>query len=313
MPLLLPSIIANAGRVQQPFVLLQSSLAQSCIPVLRSIISESKTRVILFTFLHHPSFLLDPQKCAHVQVLDLTDRVPGYSSGAECRQTVLRMLRESTNGPVTVVVDSADTLTSDLGSLSTTLLFLSEILSIIHERGSRSRLVLHMLSSCPLRDIVSQTRFSASLTSLTSYPPVLLEHVAAEYMTPPPPLSPPEKFWGVFMPIAQRHHEAEKLVFSEGARGCGEEEFAVEVLIRGANDLGRRRGIERLLEGWSTLSASPCELSELQSFKSLWSRRPAQQRAPDPTQSVPFNLNLTPAQQQSRSKVPLPYLPERQR
>ena len=125
-----------------------------------------------------------------------------------------------------------------------------------------------------MRDALVQTRFSAPLVSLTAYPPVLVMHVAAEYMTPPPPLSSAEKFWGVFMPIAQRQHEAEKLVFGEGGRGSGSEEVIIEVLVRGADDTGRRRGIERVLEGWKILSTSACELSQLESLKPLWARRP---------------------------------------
>jgi len=34
------------------------------------------------------------------------------------------------------------------------------------------------------------------------------------------------------------------------------------------------------------------------------------QAAPNPTQNVPFNLNLTPSQQESRAQVPLPYVHE---
>lgn len=186
-----------------------------------------------------------------------------------------------------------------------------------------------MMSSSALRDVLSQTRFSGSLISLTAHPPVLLTHVATEYMTPPPPLSPPEKFWGVFLPISQRHAEVEKLVFGPDGEGSGDKEIVVEVLVRGADGSGRRRGIERELEGWSLATASACELHELESLKVLWSRRPREQvkaslrvaysaiammtllqSVPDPTQNVSFNLNLTPEQQQSRSQVPLPYLPE---
>lgn len=196
-------------------------------------------------------------------------------------------------------------------------------------QAAHSRLVVHMMSSSALRDVLSQTRFSASLTSLTAHPPVLLTHVATEYMTPPPPLSPPEKFWGVFLPIAQRHAEVEKLVFGPDGEGSAGNEVVVEVLVRGADGSGRRRGIERELEGWSLAMASACELHELESLKVLWSRRPREQvkvslrvvnsatamlilpqSAPDPTQNVSFNLNLTPEQHQSRSQVPLPYLPE---
>ena len=100
MPLLLPSIIANSGRVQQPFVLVQSSIAQTCLPILRTLISESKTDVLLFSFLHRPSLLVDKVKGTHVQVHDLTDRIPGYSDTFKaCKKDVLQALRDGKQGP----------------------------------------------------------------------------------------------------------------------------------------------------------------------------------------------------------------------
>ena len=91
---------------------------------------------------------------------------------------------------------------------------------------------MHTLAPNALLPILTQTRFSSSLTHLTAHPTALLTHIAAAYLTPPPPLSPPEKFWGVFIPIAERHYESEKLVFGPGGEGSGQLEFVVEVLVR---------------------------------------------------------------------------------
>ena len=84
-------------------------------------------------------------------------------------------------------------------------------------------------------------------------------------LTPPPPLSTPEKFWGVFTPISERLHEAEKLVFGSGGEGSGGNEIVVETIIRGGSDgTGRRKGVVRALEGWLSVTGTPCELSELE-------------------------------------------------
>lgn len=122
-------------------------------------------------------------------------------------------------------------------------------------------------------------------------------------------------------------------MFGPGGEGSGSQECAVEVLVRGGADgAGRRRGVERVLEGWPFAAGGACELRELESLKSLWAKRPVfevslgsilpiyigsgsvfgaqTQGAPDPTQNLSFNLNLTPEQQRSRAQVPLPYAHE---
>ena len=79
----------------------------------------------------------------------------------------------------------------------------------------------------------------------------------------------------MFIPIAERHYESEKLVFGSGGDGSGSpQEFVVEVLVRGGADAtGRRRGAERVLEGWSSAVGGPCELHQLESLKHLWSKK----------------------------------------
>lgn len=93
-------------------------------------------------------------------------------------------------------------------------------------------------------------------------------------MTSPPPLSAPEKFWSVFIPVAERHDESEKLVFGSAGSGSGERDFVVEVLVRGADGSGKgRRAVERVLEGWSSAKGSACELNELENLRGIWTRR----------------------------------------
>ncbi|KAI0662772.1 hypothetical protein C8Q70DRAFT_1043127 [Cubamyces menziesii] len=327
MPSLLSSAIAHPAR-NQPLLVLQSSSSQSCLPVFRDIVKKTidraRERTVLFCLLYPPSSFLDSHaaraQADNLLVVDRTVHVPGYEddiedseSGPSLGDAILDKVRSVPAGPLNVVVDSVDSLLSDLGSISETTRILSELLTVVRARGGTSRLILHVLAPSPLLPIVSQTRFSPSLTHVITHPTVLLTHLASAYLTPPPPLSAPEKFWGIFIPISERHYESEKLVFGTGGEGGGLQEFVAEVLVRGGADgSGRRRGVERSLEGWSPSLGGPCELRELEALKSLWSRKPTSevQDAPDPTQNLSFNLNLTPQQQRARAQVPLPYAHE---
>lgn len=96
-------------------------------------------------------------------------------------------------------------------------------------------------------------------------------HLATQYLTPPPPASSDAKFWRVFLPLSERDHECERLVFGSEGEGSGSTtEFVVEILIRGLHGLGKKRGIERTLEGWSSTEGGSCELTKLESLKTLW-------------------------------------------
>ncbi|KAI0801316.1 hypothetical protein C8Q74DRAFT_1364938 [Fomes fomentarius] len=334
MSSLLSSTLAHSAR-NQHFVLLQSSAAQSCVSVLRELVkrdaerTRSETTVVLLCFLYPPSSLLHPsrmQQLDSVRVLDRTANVPGYEDttsanedwASSLKSQVLETIRSAPAGPLSVIIDSADTLLSDLSSTADTIRLLTEILAIVRARGGHSRLVLHTLAPSPLLPLLTQPRFSSPLTHLTAHPTALLTHLASAYLTSPPPLSAPEKFWAVFIPIAERHYESEKLVFGPGGEGGGLQEFVVEVLVRGggAEGSGRRRpGVVRVLEGWSPAAGGACELRELDKLKTLWAKKPVfefnkTQNTADPTQNLTFNLNLTPEQQYSRAQVPLPYVHE---
>lgn len=194
-----------------------------------------------------------------------------------------------------MIIDSIDTLCDDFGSVARTYKVLSDLLAALRARNGNfvtflhqllddksqsvqrldsSRLVLHVLAPSPLIPLLVQPKFSASLVHIIAHPSALLTHLSTEYMTSPPPLSAPEKFWSVFIPVAERHDESEKLVFGSAGSGSGERDFVVEVLVRGADGSGKgRRAVERVLEGWSSAKGSACELNELENLRGIWTRR----------------------------------------
>ena len=194
-----------------------------------------------------------------------------------------------------VVLDSVDTLCSDMGSVSQTYNFIRELFAIVRNRASEclcpktwslfqnvyistepSSLILHITSPSPLIPLLSSCTLSSPLVHLIAHPPALITHLATSYLTLPPPASPPAKFWAIFIPLSERGYESDRLVFGPGGEGCGDAgtgEFAVEILLRGGDDGlgGRRKGVERVLEGWS--GNGPCELTELQILKGIWTRK----------------------------------------
>ncbi|KAJ7492565.1 hypothetical protein FB451DRAFT_1551896 [Mycena latifolia] len=302
------SFILEPRRRYQPFLLLQSSVAQSSVGIIRQLLDDVKEHALLFCLLH--SSLLSLQ-APHVETYDLLDNVPGYNDNyVDPRQRIQAAVENAPSGPLDFIIDSVDTLSSDIGSVSETYKFLHELITLIRGRSSASRLIVHALSPSPLLPLLAQPGFSSSLTQVISHPPLLLVHLSTEYLTLPPPLSPEAKFWGIFLPVSERGEESERLIFGPGGEGTGgHDELVIEVIVRGDGEGSRRRGVDRTLQGWS-LTRGLCPLSELNALKSLWSRSVAEPTIVDPTQNVSFNLNLTPSQQNSRAQVPLPYVHE---
>ena len=83
MPSLLSSAVSQTAR-NQHLLLLQSSTAQTCIPVLRAVlqhaIERARETTVLFCFFYPPSSLLGPSRVPsdRVHVVDKTANVPGY-------------------------------------------------------------------------------------------------------------------------------------------------------------------------------------------------------------------------------------------
>lgn len=113
MSLLLPSILAESARTKRPFVLLQSSIAQSGLPILRHFINrrdegnvaKRRSRVLLFCVLHPSSSLVDPDvadsQTVELQTFDLTDNVPGYNdTWRDPRDMILDAVRDGERSSV---------------------------------------------------------------------------------------------------------------------------------------------------------------------------------------------------------------------
>ena len=69
----------NDDAQKFPLVILQSSLAQSCLPILRHVVNDPKPSFnLLFCLLYPPSSLVDNISSDIIEVHDWLDRVPGY-------------------------------------------------------------------------------------------------------------------------------------------------------------------------------------------------------------------------------------------
>ncbi|KAI0704857.1 hypothetical protein BC835DRAFT_1261803 [Cytidiella melzeri] len=310
--LLLPPILANSTRPPQLFTLLQSSAAQSTIPILQDLIAQARGNILLVCYLYPPKIFTNSRGQQQIEVVDCTAHIPHYHDEPDAwEENVLTSLHKIDSSlPLTVVIDSIETLLSNASnSVAKVYPFLSKVLASVQTHKGPSRLIVHGTTSSTLTSLLCQPSFSSTLTHIISHPPVLLRHLALSYSTPPPPLTAPERFWNVFSPIADREHESENLVFGADGEGYGGDEIVVELIMRSIGE-GGRRGVERALEGWITQGdfAGPCDLRSLPSLSSVWTRKiVVDQAAPDPTTNASFNLSLTPEQQQARAQVPLPY------
>lgn len=188
---------------------------------------------------------------------------------------------------------------------------LVRLLRAITSHPCPSQLIVHSVKPENTADLFLQTSFSSSLVHLKAHAASLFLHLSKEYMISPPPVTPELKFWSIFIPFSERLDETERLSFGPHGEGSGcSREMVIEILVRGINTQSRKRGTERVLEGWDATRSTPCPVPDLQSLKSLFSQKVPIEAAPDPTQNLSFNLSLSESQQQSRAKVPLPYVHE---
>ena len=137
-------------------------------------------------------------------------------------------------GPVTVLIDSLDTLAADLGSLSSSAHLVQRILSSLHNRPASSRLILPLLGPSAISPYLSTFQ---PRTELTLHAPQLLRTLARDYSTAP---SNP-RIWSLLGQLSGRR-EGERLV--DGALNGGDGEVVVEVVKP------ERRGVTRVLEVW---------------------------------------------------------------
>ncbi|TFK30489.1 hypothetical protein FA15DRAFT_662449 [Coprinopsis marcescibilis] len=304
------------GSTNRPtLVVLQSSTAQSTLPVLLYLISQlvaksQSTETILFSLLHPPKDLLPSTGSQDFEVHDWLDHVPDYgpSDGSPAGLGILFCVEQAlsrTSFPIHVVVDSVDTLASDLGSNTAAYTHISAVHSRIVSRPG-STLILHG-GDPSLVSLLVQPSLAHSLLYIKGHPPTLVSYIATEYLTPPPPFSPAAKFWSIFAPLSERQHTINELVFGTDEQIQRDtKEILLETLIR---TTGRKRSVEKELEAWSTVAGS-CTWTQLESLRSVWSKQSSLEPAPavDPTQNLSFNLGMTTAQQEARAQVPLPYV-----
>ncbi|KAH6917335.1 hypothetical protein BKA70DRAFT_1555865 [Coprinopsis sp. MPI-PUGE-AT-0042] len=304
-------------------VVLQSSSVQNGFPVLQHVLASEISRIrqnakqlMLFSLLYPPEDLLGANSEPDVKVYDWLDHIPGYdgtssfSLGDEMLAAVDSEMSKS-SAPICVLIDSVDTFVSDIGSSSASYKILRDVQNRIASRPD-SLLILHG-ANWSFLSLLVQPSFSSSLLHIRAHPPGILSHLATEYLTPPPPYSPVPKFWNVFTPLSERGHAMNEMVFGNNPQiARGNKEILLELVIRRPAGQGaKKRSVERELEAWSE-SRGPCEWTELECLKSITNKSTSlePEATADPTQNVSFNLNMTTAQQEARSQVPLPYAHE---
>ena len=154
MSFLTSTVIDNTQNF--PLVILQSSLAQSCLPILRHLVNSPKPSSsfsLLFCLLYPPSSLADNISVETLEIYDWLDHVPGYRepssddlldivkrgihtrSRSPPRYVVFIEIRcsalQDSSRPINIIIDSVDTLLSDKASSSETYLCLSSIYALV--------------------------------------------------------------------------------------------------------------------------------------------------------------------------------------
>ena len=102
MSRLIASIISGSSRPHFPFVVLESSLVQSCLPVLRAFVNgggdattRTTTDVLLFSLLYQPSTLAGVPHRQGLCVVDRTAEVPGYGeTSTDLAEFVLNRVKQ---------------------------------------------------------------------------------------------------------------------------------------------------------------------------------------------------------------------------
>lgn len=90
--MLLPPLLGES-RLHQPFVLLQSTAAQSILPVVRALCKRPSTHTIIYTLLYAPCSFLD-QGSPEVEVRDWSAQVPGYSGPRDISAELSTAIRD---------------------------------------------------------------------------------------------------------------------------------------------------------------------------------------------------------------------------
>lgn len=74
----LPAILRGIQASSHPFIVLESSASQSSLPILRAVLSQTQTRIVLCNLLYPLKFLVDDINNESLQVIDWSEDIAGY-------------------------------------------------------------------------------------------------------------------------------------------------------------------------------------------------------------------------------------------
>jgi len=100
MPRLIATIISGASRPHFPLIVLESSLVQSSLPVLRALVSSegATAHVLLFSLLYPPSTWAGVPPREGLCIVDRTAEVPGYSETyTDLAEFILNRVKQGTS------------------------------------------------------------------------------------------------------------------------------------------------------------------------------------------------------------------------
>ncbi|CAE6534765.1 unnamed protein product [Rhizoctonia solani] len=312
-------------------LLIQYDLSSPFSPVLGQIVKDLLNRQHLG---HLDSSLL--------HTLDYSSAVPDYSaeSTPDLISVVAAKLSSIPKGPMALVVDSVDTMLTDSGSHANTFQVLSRIFGQIVQHSSSARLILPVSSRSPLLPSLVSTNFQArvpksqpssihTLIHLVLHSSVLLSHLVHQYhLTLPPANTIPEpstsRFWSVFGPVARRG-TGERLAMAVGLEELGEALNTMNQLTNRDTDsgvaeintrsrAGGQKGVRIVLRPWRFDREGNrivwCGWSDIHGLRAYELRDQDTANTAPGIDNLPFNLQLSEAQQQARASVPLPYTNE---
>ncbi|QRV85391.1 hypothetical protein RhiJN_13409 [Ceratobasidium sp. AG-Ba] len=337
--------LLDSTATSPSLLVLQHDLSISCAPILRQVVEDalaSQVQVVFVSLWLPPYKYLGKQSSLLLHLCDISDFVPGYSDKVPDVLAELQgKLPSAQKGPTTVVIDSPDTLLSNLGSQSRTLDILARAFGHTAHQ-SNSRLVLPIRSNSPLLEPLLSTTFRPraaasgdsqpttlhTLTHITLHPVTLFTHIIQNYhVSLPSPDTPPDtasaRFWSVFLPVARRGtgeqlilgdepdqpsttpHSYHQMASRDARTGI------VEIVTRAR--AGGQKGVRRVLRGWRTDSDKNmvcwCSWDEIAGLRlCLTEKSEVLGSAANAIDSVSFNLQLSDAQHEARAKVPLPYV-----
>ena len=150
----LQALLRGTNASTHSLVILQSSAAQSCLPLLRHLLCQVQTPILICNLLYPTKVLVKGKLGEQIQVLDHTSDVPGFSDHVmSYRERLLsaislgmgfvviayfvlnHLIIVNETQPLCVVIDSLDTLLSNLSSKAAVYTYLGDALRVLRTRA----------------------------------------------------------------------------------------------------------------------------------------------------------------------------------